>query len=77
MKIFSLIFSLFVGGATCFQNRNNFQLKPIRSKPITMLNVHELNGIDIGIPLNLFQNLFTNIHYVTILQLLNQPRYNF
>ncbi len=63
MKIFSLIFSLFVGGATCFQNQNNFKLKPIRSKPVNMLNVHELNGIDIGIPLNLFQNLFTNIHY--------------
>ena len=66
MKIYSLIFSLYIGGVSCFQNIN--KLKPItykktRSRPITNLNIHELNGADIGIPLNIFQNLFTNIHY--------------
>ena len=68
MKVFSLFFSLFVAGGTCFNNLNHYKfnqnrLKPIRSKPITKLNINAINGIDIGIPLNLFQNLFTNLHY--------------
>lgn len=65
MKIFSLIFSLFVGSVHCFQKTNKLSISNLR-KPKTslkMINIHELNGIDIGVPLNLFQNLFTNIHY--------------
>lgn len=73
MKIFSLIFSLFVGSVNCFQKTNKLNLNKFKvnniyhlEKPKTslkMINIHEFNGFDIGIPLNLFQNLFTNIHY--------------
>lgn len=69
MKIFSLIFSLFVGSTHCFQNNIHLhKLKPVKAisipkTKINMVNIHELNGFDIGVPLNLFQNLFTNIHY--------------
>ena len=70
MKLFSIIFSLFVGTTYCFQlpNKNinpvlqtHSRLNKVQSE--TRLNVHALNGFDIGIPINIFHNLFTNIHY--------------
>lgn len=70
MKLFSIIFSLFVGTTYCFQLPNK-NIKPVmqthsklnKVQSETKLNVHALNGFDIGIPINIFHNLFTNIHY--------------
>lgn len=74
MNLFYVIFSLFVGSSLCFQNPKQ-NLRPIINKPLlqnkevynkkseTKLNMYEVNGFDIGIPLNIFQNIFTSIHY--------------
>ena len=43
---------------------NNHQPLLIRnpvSKPLITMNA--LNGLDIGIPLNIFSNIYTNLHY--------------
>lgn len=42
---------------------NSFTIKSLR-KPTTKLNMmNPFPGSDIGIPLNIFQNIYTNIHY--------------
>lgn len=33
------------------------------SKPLTINNNYLFSGLDIGIPLNIFSNIFTNLHY--------------
>ena len=41
-------------------------LSPIRGvnrNLITTMNIPPLNGLDIGIPLNIIDNVFTNLHY--------------
>lgn len=77
MKLFYIFFSLFTTSAYCFypQKSNmvysDFRINKkisynsnfINKKNQIKMNLHELNGFDIGIPINIFQNLFTNIHY--------------
>ena len=74
MKLFYIFFSLLTSSVHCFypQKSNlvntNFEInkRPTSNflkRDSIKMNFNELNGFDIGIPINIFHNLFTNIHY--------------
>lgn len=47
-------------------HKNTLTLSPIRGlnrNNIVTMNIPPLNGLDIGIPLNIIDNVFTNLHY--------------
>ena len=57
---------LFLIILTLFTINNSFQIKSIVKRKPKLNNfnmVNPLPGSDIGVPLNIFQNIYTNIHY--------------